>query len=125
MSTLVTQTISNGTISTSSTNVIQGSAKAWVKASWNGSTLTVNASYNMSSVTRTASNSFTFVMTNALTDANYAVVGSCVFSGTYTGAQFVPTINSNAFTSTTFYVLTTNVAGVANDPAGLSVAVFR
>jgi hypothetical protein len=67
MSTLVAQTISNGTVSTSSANVIQGSAKAWVR--FNGNT--IRASYNVSSVTQSTS-TYVIAFTNALTDANYA-----------------------------------------------------
>ena len=73
MSTLVAQTISNGTVSTSSANVIQGSAKAWVN--FNGiSGASIRASYNVSSVTRTATGKYTINFTNAFADTNYATV---------------------------------------------------
>jgi len=61
MSTLVTQNISNGTVSTSSQNVIQGSAKAWVL--WNGSS--IDSSYNVSSITNPATGTYTVNFTTA------------------------------------------------------------
>lgn len=72
MSTLVAQTISNGTVSTSSANVIQGSAKAWVN--FNGTNGSIYASYNVSSVTRNTTGDYTVNFTNALADANFTVV---------------------------------------------------
>jgi hypothetical protein len=74
MSTLVAQTISNGTVSTSSENVIQGSAKAWVNFS-GVQTPVIRASYNVSSITYTATALFTVNFTNAFADNNYSVVG--------------------------------------------------
>ena len=73
MSTLVAQTISNGTVSTSSANVIQGSAKAWVNFNGTG-TPAIRASYNVSSITRNGTGLYTVNFNNAMTDANYAVV---------------------------------------------------
>lgn len=70
MSTLVAQTISNGTVSTSSANVIQGSAKAWVNFS---SAASILASYNVSSVTNNSTGVYTIAFTNALSDTNYCV----------------------------------------------------
>ena len=74
MSTLVAQTISNGTVSTSSANVIQGSAKAWV--CFNGTGPAIGASYNVSSVTRASLGNYTINFTNAFADTNYAFTGS-------------------------------------------------
>jgi len=74
MSTLVTQTISNGTVSTSSANVIQGSAKAWVN--YNQVTSTIRGSYNVSSITNNGTGDFTINFTNALPNGNYAWAGS-------------------------------------------------
>ncbi len=73
MSTLVAQTISNGTISTSSANVING-AKAWTTFSGLGST-SIKASYNISSITYNSTGRYTINFTNAMPNANYAVVG--------------------------------------------------
>lgn len=84
MSTLVAQTISNGTVSTSSANVIRGSAKAWVN--WNASSgsAVINASYNVSSVTRNGAGDYTINYTNAFADTSYVFSGS---SGVSSGSQ--------------------------------------
>jgi hypothetical protein len=75
MSTLVAQTISNGTVSTSSENVIQGSAKAWVN--FNGtSTIAIRKSYNVSSITDLGTGEYQINFTNALPDANYCCVAT-------------------------------------------------
>jgi len=69
--TLTISTLSDGTNSTSSTNCIQGSAKAW--ASYNGSTSTLNASYNVSSVTKLSTGNYQFNFTNAISDTKYGI----------------------------------------------------
>jgi len=73
--TLTISTLSDGTNSTSSTNCIQGSAKAWVNF---GATGTINSSYNVSSVTYAATGNYTLNFTTALADANYAYATSCI-----------------------------------------------
>jgi hypothetical protein len=76
--TLVITTLSDGTNSTSATNCIQGSAKAWVNFNGlTGSGNTIRASYNVSSITRNGTGNYTVTLTNALSDVNYAVVASC------------------------------------------------
>ena len=74
MSTLVAQTISNGTVSTSSQHVIQGSAKAWLNLSLTGGVATTRGSYNISSVTRTGTGQGYATLTTSMPNANYAVV---------------------------------------------------
>jgi hypothetical protein len=81
MSTLVAQTISNGTVSTSSANVIQGSAKAWVN--WDGTTgagNVIRSSYNVSSITRLGTGRYTVNFTTAFADTNYAVTAVTQFN---------------------------------------------
>ena len=75
MSTLVAQTISNGTVSTSSANVIQGSAKAWVNFNGTG-TPAIRASYNVSSITGIGTGQYRVNFTNAFNDTNYLTVCS-------------------------------------------------
>ena len=77
--TLTLSTISDGSVSTSSTNCIQGSAKAWV--SFNGTAATVTASYNVSSVTRSGTGSYVVNFTNAFANANYT---GLAMSGSFT-----------------------------------------
>lgn len=87
--TLTISTLSDGTNSTSATNCIQGSAKAWVN--WTGSSGAINASYNVSSVTRTATGTYTVNFTNAFSSTNYATA----FGG-------------NSYTASTFPIITEN-----------------
>jgi hypothetical protein len=74
MSTIVAATLSNGTVSTSTANVING-AKAWVNFNGTG-TVAIRASYNVSSITDNGTGDYTINFTNALADANYSVVGT-------------------------------------------------
>ena len=71
--TLTISTLSDGTNSTSATNCIQGSAKAWI--TFNGSSAAIRASYNFSSVTRNGTGDYTATFTNAMTDTNYCATG--------------------------------------------------
>jgi hypothetical protein len=78
ITTVTSTTLSDGTNSTSTTNAIQGSAKAWVN--FNGAptsgSATIRASYNVSSVTINGTGNFTINFTNAFADTNYITVGS-------------------------------------------------
>ena len=75
--TLTISTLSDGTNSTSSTNCIQGSAKAWVNFNGTTSPGTIRAQYNISSVTKNGTGDYTVNFTNALADANYASLAIC------------------------------------------------
>lgn len=122
--TLVISTLSDGTNSTSSTNCIQGSAKAWCR--FTGSTAAINGSYNVSSITRNSTGYYTVNFTNAMTDTNYAMLGSqssgsaassvSVFMNS-SGVNVAPTTTSAQF-------ITQNNAGLY-DSAYTSISVFR
>ena len=95
--TLVITTLSDGTNSTSATNCIQGSAKAWVNYKGT-STVSIRASYNVSSVTVVTTGTYTINFTNALADANYSIAGFSTFgansapAGLFSaGSDFAPT----------------------------------
>ena len=130
--TIVADTIQDGAgNSTAMDNAIYGSAKAWAYFTYISSTLTTAASYNVSSITRSATGVYVVTMTNALTDANYAVVGSC---GAVTGGGSACNIhpNSNAAgsyvapTSSVFTINIVNEAGTAVvDPYNCALAVHR
>ena len=121
-------TLSDGTNSTSTTNAIQGSAKAWVN--FNGSTAAIRASYNVSSVTRSAAGTYTINFTTSLVDADYAVNATCsansgnnymipIYS-TGSGAV-VNTPTASAFTLGTW----NNSFATMLDPVYVCVSVFR
>lgn len=88
--TLVIGTLSDGTNSTSTTNAIQGSAKAWVNFNGQG-TGSIRASYNVSSITRNNTALYTLNFTNALVDTNYAWCGSARIGWDST-ASYLPSI---------------------------------
>ena len=118
--TLTISTLSDGTNSTSSTNCIQGSAKAWVTM---GTANTILASYNVSSVTLGATTR-TVNFTNAMSNANYAYTGSgCDAS---TGLRFY--VASSGGTKTTTQIVLNNIYANNNatNPTGESFqfAVF-
>lgn len=126
MSTLVAQTISNGTVSTSSANVIQGSAKAWVN--FNGvPTAAIRASYNVSSITRTGTGIYTINFTNAFADTNYALVGTTARDG----SDFVYSLAGKPVSTSSATVATNGSSGgvlyanIFTDWEFNSVAVFR
>jgi hypothetical protein len=70
--TLTISTLSDGTNSTSSTNCIQGSAKAWVN--FNATTNTIRSSYNVSSVTNNGAGFMQVNFTNAFPNVNYVPI---------------------------------------------------
>lgn len=117
--TLVISTISDGTNSTSATNAIQGSAKAWVN--FNGvTTATVRASYNVSSVVRNSTGDYTINFTNAMADANYFACQMTGSGGTATGAM-----GTTSQTSTAYRCIYANTAGGFTDSSFAGVAIFR
>jgi hypothetical protein len=86
--TLTISTLSDGTNSTSSTNCIQGSAKAWVNFSGVTST-SIKKSYNVSSVTYVSTGKYTVNFTNALADANYSLALGICGLGTSGGGKIL------------------------------------
>lgn len=125
--TLTISTLSDGTNSTSSTNCIQGSAKAWVN--FNGSTPPViRASYNVSSVTRVGAGIYTVNFTNALADANFATIVSTSSLGLGTYGAFsniVGTTTSTIVPTTSTTTIYTGYTTGQFDQTYVSVAVFR
>jgi len=128
MSTLVAQTISNGTVSTSSANVIQGSAKAWVN--FDGvSGASARASYNISSLTRSSAGIYVINFTNALSDANYCINMSTSVGATAAGG-YTTMVNSSNTTivtpTTTSCTVSINLVGVGpQDSSYVMVSIFR
>ena len=105
--------------STSTTNAIQGSAKAWGSFNGNGG-VTTNASYNTSSITRSSGGTYVVTFTSALSDANYSVV--CT-TGTLTNSTKALTPYTPLTTG--FSIQTLNTSWAAQDSYWVSYAVFR
>jgi hypothetical protein len=121
--TLVLDTLQNGagTASTSSDNVINGCAKAWVNFNGTG-TVAIRASYNVSSITDNGTGQYTVNFTNALADANYAVLFTPGGQETTSTANFDMPRRSTTPTTTAVQVIYSN--GNQDTLYG-SVAVFR
>ena len=67
--TLTIGTLSDGTTTSSATDVVKGSARAW--CNWNGTgTVAIRASYNCSSITDNGTGDYTVNFINALIDSN-------------------------------------------------------
>ena len=126
--TLVITTLSDGTNSTSATNPIQGSAKAWVN--FNGTVATpstIRASYNVTSVTKNGTGDYTVNFTNAFADANYCSVGSCADAGSIASARVVAFRQNSATTTSTRLetVFQVDSGAEAADMNAVYVAIFR
>ena len=130
--TLTISTLSDGTNSTSSTNCIQGSARAWVQfQGGNGNTAgTINGSYNVSSITVNGTGDFTLNFTNAMSDANYAALATANQNagGNPANVSVGYPDNSSTVTYSTTQVRFLVKFGTGSsqlDPTTLSVAIFR
>jgi hypothetical protein len=129
--TLTISTLSDGTNSTSSTNCIQGSAKAWGRFSATGGTVSINGSYNISSITRSSTGIYVVNFTNAMANANYSVVAPSTFVSASNYVATVPFISSGsgvttaAPTTSSFYLATVTISsGAVYDPTYVSFAVL-
>lgn len=124
MSTLTVSNISNGSVSTSSTNVIQGSAKAW--ANFNGTTGAIRTSYNVSSVTRFSTGQFLITFTDAFIDTNYCFQLSARDANDGMGVPTVQADPTRSVTTSTLPIIYNYPAnGVYYDSDTITVAVFR
>ena len=128
ITTLALTTLSDGTNSTSSTNAIQGSAKAWV--CFNGTGPAVRGSYNVSSITRIATGNYTVNFTNAMANTNYAFSGSVGYDTTPNQTAGVAGLNNTAratwkqTTSLSIFTGYANTLTSTSDPSDISVMVF-
>lgn len=125
--TLTISTLSDGTNSTSATNAIQGSAKAWVNFNGTTSPGTIRASYNVSSVTKNSTGNFTLNFTNALADANYAAAGIATDGSGGSASADAKQLEYRAATTTTFnfvYARQYSTYTLADCTVGC-IAIFR
>lgn len=111
--TIVADTIQNGAgTSTSMTNAISGSAKAWCNFDgYTGGGNTIYGSYNVSSVTKNGTGDYTLNFTTAMANTNYAYAGLAAFGEGNT-------------TATGRYV-SPYVSGTGTYPFGLSTTSLR
>ncbi len=123
--TLTISTLSDGVNSTSSTNCIQGSAKAWVNFNGTG-TVAIRRAFNVSSITDNGTGDYTVNFTNAMVDANYAFMATgagIIWGGAYNSPSTVG--NNNADFSTSSARLRASIVGNTYvDQGYLSAAIF-
>lgn len=127
--TLTISTLSDGTNSTSATNCIQGSAKAWVNFNGaSGASPTIRASYNVSSVTRNSTGNYTVSFTNAFANVNFVIAGSVQYlnSGSETsGTGYLAIKNGTSMVTTSSVKFNTGFDGAINlDCDVVNVTVF-
>ena len=122
--TLTISTLSDGTNSTSSTNSIRGSAKAWINFGSTGSA-TVNASYNVSSLTYNAYGDVTVNFSSAFQDQYYcAVMGHGRMDRMISGDSSADTTYPS-WTTTSCRIVTRTTAGATTGNNSECVAFFR
>jgi hypothetical protein len=124
--TLVITTLSDGTNSTSATNTIKGSAKAWVNFNGTG-TVAINNSFNVSSITDNGTGDYTVNFTTAMTDANYVVAGSAAKQNGGDTASNMRVLSRNGATAQTTSAVRVGVYyanSLMEDAALVLVAVF-
>jgi hypothetical protein len=125
MSTLVAQTISNGSVSTSSANVIRGSARAWVNYNISsGSSAPIRDSYNVSSVTYVSAGKSTVNYTNAFANINYCVQATASGINSNNNSTFAYVIEADAPTTTSTTIGCTNDGGATRNSIYVYVTVF-
>jgi hypothetical protein len=124
MSTLVAQTISNGTVSTSSANVINGSAKAWVNFNGTG-TVAIRAAFNVSSITDSGTGQYTVNFTTAMSDANYNAVFGAGAGSANSDVVIQERYASPSRTTSALAIVTTNGGFTFFDPQVVSASIFR
>jgi hypothetical protein len=123
MSTLVAQTLSNGTVSTSTANCIQGSAKAWVF--YKGiATVGIQGSFNVSSVTYVSTGVYTIIFTTAMANANYAVATGVSGNGSGGGVLMVDDPVTSTYSTTQFTIRSRANTGAASTDEYVHCAVF-
>jgi hypothetical protein len=100
-------------------------ARAWVNFNGTG-TVAIRASGNVSSITDNGTGNYTVNFTTAMSDANYAVLGS----GQYSSASgsnnpLVGVLQASTPLTSSVVIVTANDAGSATDPSGVYAAIFR
>jgi hypothetical protein len=121
--TLTISTLSDGTNSTSATNPVRGSAKAWVNFDGTVATPTIRSAYNVGSITKNGTGNYTVNFTNAMADANYSLVSS--FNRNYNttdGYGMGLLVVTRTTTNSKIYALYVN--GVFYDQEYMAVSVF-
>lgn len=121
MSTLKVNTIKNAD------NVEVYTVKAWVNFNGTG-TVAIRAAGNVSSITDNGTGDYTVNFTNAMPDANYAVIGFTGNTGSQIDSKRSWTLNENSAAPTTTAVrvnAANSATGGMVDSTYCHVAIFR
>jgi hypothetical protein len=97
-------------------------ARAWVNFNGTG-TPAIRASGNVSSITDNGTGDYTVNFTTAMSDANYATIGTASDTGNRLTFNRAPSLAIQ--TTTSARVITGTPAGGAVDPTEVHVAIFR
>ena len=135
MSTLKTGKVKTTTIadeldteSTAVTNVINGSAKAWVNFNGTG-TVAIRKGFNVSSITDLGVGRYTITFTTVMVDVNYCVTSACSPNGAntmYSPLVFAGAPWATAAPSTTAFSILTNKNDTnVSDTSYITLAVFN
>jgi hypothetical protein len=121
-STIQGTTLTDGTNSTSTTNCIQGSAKAWVNFA-GAATPTINNSFNVSSITYNTTGDYTVNFTTAMPNANYVMCGSSqTVAGV--GSLFIGAYQTSPYTTTSARINAWSSFSGAGASPSVQVAFF-
>ena len=127
MSTLKLDTIASrgGSESTDVTNVINGSAKAWVSLNGTG-TISIYRSFNVSSITDAGTGTYTINMANPMEDGYYAVAASFKYtnSGTNNSIMGSNRYHDSTDSTTSFTLFHKHTNGTLYDCYIVSAIVF-
>lgn len=125
MSQIKATTLSNlaGSKTVPTDTVVDGSAKAWVNFNGTG-TVAIRRAFNVSSITDNGTGDYTVNFTNAMADANYAVVGVGDTDRTTRTTGIVGLAGSYTTTSVRVGTFESFGTGAWVDSANISVAIF-
>lgn len=123
MSTLTVTNISSGSATTTTNNVVNGCAKAWVNFNGNNSPGTIRAQHNVSSVTKNGTGDYTINFTNTLPNADYSVLTT---NGNSDGGFTIQIIafGQSSLSTTSVRTISKGTNGVNFDRDYIGVAVF-
>ena len=131
MSTLKTGKVKTTTIadeldteSTAVTNVINGSAKAWVNFNGLG-TVAIRESFNVNSITDNGTGDYTINFTNAMSDENFSMVGSGNYGNEVNWRVPVPRVYTTSSIRINTIYADANTHPTLYDGVLLNIVVFR
>lgn len=128
MTTTINASPTNGIVQTADgsgvmklqSNGVTTNALAWVNFNGTG-TVAIRSAYNVSSITDNGTGDYTVNFTNALSDANYAAIGSRSLASSAVNNYFTETFASRTTTATRW---TNGEGGSLTDTNNVDIAIF-